>query len=148
MRIYAIRDRLIDYFMAPFAAPGDKEVLAAMAHRINLVGETNDAIAQAPHHFEIWKLGEVNEDGHITAAQDFIADCSSLIRRGIRSAEERTTGSDGLKGPENERTSRANGDREGAGTDPKANGHAAETAPQSPESAHRQPGGGDKQPSR
>lgn len=122
MKIYAIKDRLIDYFMAPFAAPGDKEVLAALATRVNqqLDGQTNDAIIQAPHHFEIWRLGEVNEGGHLSANREFIADCSSLIRGGIRRAEARTADRDGLEGPKNEGSRQPGGD----GGDPATRGAA------------------------
>lgn len=83
MRIYAIRDRLIDYFMTPFAAPNDKEVLGSVAYQIN-VQEDGNAIAQAPHHYEIWVLAEVQDDGHITPHRELICDCASLVRRDIR----------------------------------------------------------------
>ena len=68
--------------MQPFAAPSDKEVLAAVSRTINS-GETSD-IAQAPHHFEIWQLAEVQEDGHIEPKRELIADCASLVRRDLR----------------------------------------------------------------
>lgn len=83
MKIYAIKDRLIDYFLTPFAAPGDKEVMASVAATINRPGN-NDAIAQAPHHFEVWSLGHVTEDGHLVPEREFLGDCSSLVRRGVR----------------------------------------------------------------
>lgn len=82
MKIYAIRDRLINYYMQPFAAPGDKEVMSAVATTIN--NGANSDIAQAPHHFEIWQLGEVHEDGHIEPSQILVCDCASLIRTGLR----------------------------------------------------------------
>lgn len=83
MNIYAIRDRLIDYYMQPFVGPDDKNVLAAVARTINQ-GEMTSDIAQAPHHFEVWRLGRVTEDGHIDVSKEFLADCSSLVRGGIR----------------------------------------------------------------
>jgi len=83
MKIYAIRDRLLDYFMQPFAGPDDKNVLAAVARTVNEQDNLSD-IAQAPHHYEIWQLGEVDQEGHITATRALIADCSSLIRTGVR----------------------------------------------------------------
>lgn len=82
IKLYAIRDRLIDYYMQPFAAPGDKEVLAAVARNVNS-GDQSD-IQQAPHHFEVWQLGYVTEEGNLVAERQLIADCSSLIRGGIR----------------------------------------------------------------
>lgn len=83
MKIYAVRDRLIDYFMQPFAAPGDKEVMASLARTIN-TGEATSDISQAPHQFELWKLAEVTEDGHIVPNRELVCDCASLVRRDIR----------------------------------------------------------------
>lgn len=100
MNIYAIRDRLIDYYMNPFAGPGDKEVLAAISLQIN--GETNSAISQAPHHFEIWRLGKVEEDGHLTAQKELLADCSTLFRGNLR--ETGKPGGTPLQGPKIEST--------------------------------------------
>lgn len=79
MKIYAIRDRLVDYFMTPFAAHEDEGVLNSIA---NLVSneDSNDPVKQAPHHFEIWRIGEIDRQGHITPSREFLADCSSLVR--------------------------------------------------------------------
>lgn len=88
MKIYAIRDRLIDYFLMPFAAPGDKEVMSALSKRVNY-GQTEDDVCQAPHHFELWKLGEVLEDGTLTPKKELICDCSSLVRARRESPESR-----------------------------------------------------------
>jgi len=79
MGIYAIRDRLLDHLMAPFIATGDKEVLHSLSTLIN-DKDTKHAIAQAPHHYEVYKLGTVDEDGTIVARKEFIADAGSLIR--------------------------------------------------------------------
>lgn len=94
MKIYAVRDRLIDYFLQPFVGPDDKNVLAAIANDVNKL-EATSAIAQAPHHFEIWELGEVDQEGHITPKLNFLADCSSLIRRGIRTGDDEGPGRPG-----------------------------------------------------
>lgn len=83
MKIYAIRDRLIDYFMQPFVGPDDKSVLASVARLVNQ-GEVTSDIAQAPHQFEVWTLGIIQEDGTITPERGYLGDCSSLIRRDIR----------------------------------------------------------------
>jgi len=82
VKIYAIRDRLVDYFMTPFAAPETRPVMAALATTINS-GDSSD-LAANPHHFELWELGQVQEDGHITPTREFVCDLSSLIRPGIR----------------------------------------------------------------
>lgn len=83
MHIYAIRDRLIDYYLRPFAANDDKEVMASIATGINQ-GDQNSALAQTPHHFEIWRLGSVTETGDIRPGKELIADCASLVRGSIR----------------------------------------------------------------
>jgi len=85
MKIYAIRDRLIDYLQHPFFGPDDKNVLASVARLVNQ-GEITSDIAQAPHQFEVWSLGHVTQDGHVVAERTYIADCSSLVRVGIRGA--------------------------------------------------------------
>lgn len=87
MNIYALRDRLIDYYLTPFAAPNDKEVLASLANVINRPGAT-DGISQAPHHFELWQIGQVLEDGSIEPTKVLITDCSSLVRASIRKGRD------------------------------------------------------------
>lgn len=84
MKLYAIRDKMIDYFQPPFVANGDNDVLASVAIVVNTQDKTN-AINQAPHHYEIYQLAEINsETGDVTACKIFIADASSLVRGGIR----------------------------------------------------------------
>lgn len=83
MKIYAIRDRMLDYFQQPFVGPNDNAVRASLAAHVNNP-EATDAIAQAPHHFEIHQLGYVTEEGALVAEKSFICDCSSLIRVGLR----------------------------------------------------------------
>lgn len=84
MKLYAIRDKMIDYFQPPFVANGDNDVLASVAIVVNTQEKTN-AINQAPHHYEIYQLAEINsETGEVTACKIFIADASSLVRGGIR----------------------------------------------------------------
>jgi len=82
VNIYAIRDRLIDYYMRAFSAPDDKDVLASIAATIN-EGDPNSALAKAPHHFEIWRLGKVTEEGDLRPGKELIADCASLVRDNI-----------------------------------------------------------------
>lgn len=90
MNFYSIRDRFLNYYMTPFVGESDRPVIAAVAALINS-GETTDAIAKAPQHFEIWRIAKVDDQtGEVTADREFIADCGSLIRRGIR--KDATTG--------------------------------------------------------
>lgn len=145
MRIFAVRDRLIDYYMQPFAAPGVKDVLAALANQVNTENQGN-AIYQAPHHFEVWQLGIVTEDGHITPEREFIADLSSLVRAGVRK-----TGQPGGRAPEvapNDRPG-APGDRGGqTSAKPGPVPNAPHTAPGTTQGAHQEPGGGNSSPYR
>lgn len=105
MNIYCIKDRLLDYYMQPFIGPEDKAVMAAVAETINQPGATG-AISQTPHHFEIWCLGNIHEDGNVAAGKTLICDCSSLVRPSIRShdggeprKETRQRAPDGRQGP-------------------------------------------------
>lgn len=84
MKLYAIRDRLLDYFLQPFTGPGDKEVMGSLATSINTEESTN-AIQAAPHHFELWRLAEIEQEtGHVKASHEFLCDCSSLLRGRVR----------------------------------------------------------------
>lgn len=88
MKIYCLRDRLIDYWMQPFAGPDHKSVMAAIARTVNEQGATLSDIQSAPHQFEIWQLGIVTEDGHLTPEREYVADCASLIRSRVRPGEQ------------------------------------------------------------
>lgn len=80
MKIYAIRDRLIDYFDKPFVAEHDKAVMGGVAATIN--NPNNEApISHAPQHFELWELGTVDDDGHIVATRQIICNLAQLVRQ-------------------------------------------------------------------
>lgn len=82
MKLYAIRDRLLEYFQRPFIGDTDATVLAAVATAINT--EANVDFAKTPTHFEVWVLAEIQEEtGQVKATPKFISNCSDL-RRGIR----------------------------------------------------------------
>lgn len=139
MKIYAVRDRLIDYFMQPFIGPDDKNVLASVARLINQ-GEVTSDIAQAPHQFEVWKLGEIGEDGHITAEKAYLADCSSLIRPGIR---ERGAGPGGpAQGETHQDGNPARGAGGNTGTESRPISHHAPTKDEATAEVPRGPRGG------
>lgn len=83
MKLYATRDRIIDFFLQPFVGTQDKQVMAALSATINQ-GEQH-AIQQAPHHFELWCLAEIDEDtGKVTPNLRLVCTCDSLIRVGLR----------------------------------------------------------------
>lgn len=104
MKIYAIRDRLLDYQMLPFPAETDKAAMASLANIVNH-GRDNEAIKQAPHQFELYCLGEVLEDGHIEALRYLVCDVGSLIRPSLRGEPGTQPG-----GGKNESQPGANGD--------------------------------------
>jgi len=85
VKLYAVKDRMIDYFMVPFPAPDDNQALAGVAEAVN--GERQSAISQAPHHFEVYLLGEIDEHGTIFPKKELICDCSSLVRTRRESTE-------------------------------------------------------------
>lgn len=100
MKIYAIRDRLIDYFMQPFFGPSDKQVLAAIAQTVN-DQEGKSAINQTPQHFEVWRLGEIDEQtGQVEGDREYLADAASLIRDRVRADAEIRPGHGTLDGTE------------------------------------------------
>lgn len=82
MKIYGIRDRLLDYYVQLFLADNDKVTLSTTAEAVN--GERGHAIEKAPHHFEIWRLGNIDEKGDVTPDKEYICDCSSLVREPSR----------------------------------------------------------------
>lgn len=84
LKLYAIRDRLIGYFMQPFPGPSDHQVKAAVANNLNN-GEANHAINVAPHQFELWRLAGFNEEtGKVTGEPEYLCDLSSLVRDRVR----------------------------------------------------------------
>lgn len=85
MKIYSIRDRLLNYFMQPFFGPTDNQVLASLAEVINSE-ESKHAFSKTPQHFEVWRLGEVLETGKVREDQEFLIDASGLVRPNLREA--------------------------------------------------------------
>lgn len=130
MNIYAVRDRLIGYFLQPFPAHTDKEVLASCANAINRE-DNRDPIAQTPHHFEIWRLASINEEtGKVTGDPEFLADCSGLVRGNLREGGERGEQTVAL----------AEASRGGASTRPGLDGNPVERAPPLATQAEDRPG--------
>lgn len=131
-KLYAVRDRLVDYFMQPFVGPSDKQVLASIATVINGEGN-NSAISQTPQHFEIWRLADIDENtGRVSGEKEYLADASSLIRGGIRGGTEAGPGAGKVGAPE--------GRVPGAAAGPTGHANAGQRAPQEPAQAEAQPG--------
>lgn len=142
MNIYAIRDKLINYFLTPFAAPNDAEVLSAIAQQVN--GEQKSAIAQAPHHFEIWRIGKVKDDGYIVPEKELVADATSLIRTGIRTKSEGEPAGRASQAAQDERTGEISRFGKGPGTYPSPLSSSGPTGRLPSEDAHPPPGRGDQ----
>lgn len=139
MKLYALRDRALAYFLRPFIADSHFQVLASLSETIN--SETITPIQAAPHHYELWQLAEVNEEtGHVTGKPEFIQDCASLVRERIRPRGEPAQYASAA---EARRAQSAPGNREG-GTAPTgaAARNGALTAPlEAPENDSRSGGG-------
>lgn len=129
MKLYAIRDRLLDYYMKPFVGESDPQVLAAMANLIN--GEAEHVFKQAAQHFEVWRLAEIDEKtGQVGGDREFLIDCPSLIRPSIRQGADR--GAEAIPRP--------NGGRGGPPAETTPGADAGQRAPQNASQAEdRQP---------
>lgn len=90
MKLYAIRDRLLDFMAPPFVAPSDNQVKQALANTVNM-GKDTDAYKAAPHHFELWSLATITEKGEVTAKAEFLCDLSSLVRTDLRTEPDPRT---------------------------------------------------------
>lgn len=128
MKIFAIRDRMLDYFQVPVVVNREQDLVAAVAKQVN--GGANE-VAQAPDHFEIWEIAEVDDQGHIQPTRVFKCNCASLVRNGVWKRGE--SGADGAQGDARTPPGRipTPGGREGAGPGPAEGpkGAAAQQAP-------------------
>lgn len=121
LKLYAIRDRLIGYFMQPFPGPSDHQVKAAVAANVNEGG--SHAIHQAPHQFELWRLAGIDEEtGKVTADPEYLCDLSSLVRGSVRRGGIAREGE--IQGPEGHSHEAAGG--------PPGTANANERPPQGP----------------
>lgn len=113
MNLYAIYDRMIDYFMPPFIGPSDNQVKASLAEAVNNQ-ETKSALTTNPHHFEIWRLAEIEETGEVKPSKEYLADAASLVRERVRSTGK--PGADQDQTPPGPSTRTPSGDRVRPGT--------------------------------
>lgn len=115
---------MIDFFMQPFFAPSTAEALQAMAATVNHK-EGGHAIQTSPHHFEVWEICEITENGEVKGEKHLIAECSGLVRGGFRSGEAGDAGTG--QGPikSGARTGPAGANGGGAAT----NGHPPQSPP-------------------
>lgn len=88
MKIFAIRDRLLDYYQRPMVFDRAPDLMAALAKAINSTEGENE-IQQAPEQFELWQLGEVDDQGNLKAERQLIINCASLIRNGVWTRTQR-----------------------------------------------------------
>jgi len=105
---------MIDYFMVPFAAPSENEAMASISHEVNRE-DISAAIQNAPHHFELYSLGEIDDNGIINPKKELICDCSSLVRAKRQPAESEARRSENPPGANRTGTNGA-ANAPGAGT--------------------------------
>jgi len=127
---------MLDYFQAPVAVTREQDFLQAVARNIN--GEASE-LSQAPDHYEVWQIGEIDDQGHITANRQFLANCSSLIRNGVWG--RRATGADPAQNLSQPIPMQPGGRPGRAGADPNPHEGTKQTtnlkAPQPPQDAGR-----------
>lgn len=130
MKIYAIRDRMLDYFQPPVCVNRGEDLLAAIAKSINGVGEAKNELAQAPDHYEVWRIGEVDDQGHIKPEREFIINCSQLIRGGVWKRQPGAAGLDAeAPGGRTEMRSPSGGPANGNGSEALQNAVAPKGSP-------------------
>lgn len=79
---------MLNYFLRPFVADSNFQVMASLTEAINSDKETT--IQAAPHHFELWCLAEIDEEtGRVTGKPEFLQDCAGLVRNRVRTDGER-----------------------------------------------------------
>lgn len=83
LKIFSIRDRMLDYFQVPVVVNREQDLAAAIARGVNSEGEDRNEIALAPDHYELWQIGEVDDQGNLTSKREFRFNCASLVRRGV-----------------------------------------------------------------
>lgn len=85
IKLFAIRDRLLDYFMQPYLiGHNEPEILSLVANMVNQE-DSKHAVHTNPSHFEVWRLAEIQEQtGQVHGDREFLADCASLIRGSVR----------------------------------------------------------------
>lgn len=95
LKIFAIRDRMLNYFQPPIIVSREQDLLAALARGINGPQEERNEISNAPDHYEVWQIGEVDDQGHLSQSRSFVINCASLIRNGVWNRSfERTPSTD------------------------------------------------------
>lgn len=86
MKLYAVRDRLLEIFQQPFVAHSDSQVMSSLAKVVNSQEEGN-VITATPGDFELWSLAEIEEEtGRVKADPKFLANCARFVRGSVRGA--------------------------------------------------------------
>lgn len=86
MKLYAVRDRLLEIFQQPFVAHSDSQVMSSLAKVVNSQEEGN-VITATPGDFELWSLADIEEEtGRVKADPKFLANCARFVRGSVRGA--------------------------------------------------------------
>lgn len=95
MKLYALRDRLIGYYLQPFTGFSDDNVKASLAETIN--GENSHALTKSPHHFELFALAEIDQEtGVVVPKVEFLCECTALVRHSGGSSRRSDGGDRGV----------------------------------------------------
>lgn len=127
---------MLDYFLPALIASSEKQVMASLAMSVNS-GETADALTQAPHHFELWELGTIDDEGNVTPTRKLITDASSLVRDGVRHRSSRDTTTAGNESQRHSQAGGPHGHNAANGRNPQGPAHAAHQAPAAAPTGHR-----------
>jgi len=70
---------MLNYWLTPICADNDTAMMHSLSTIVNNQ-QSNHAITQAPHHYDLYLLGEVTEDGGIKPKKEWICEASHVIR--------------------------------------------------------------------
>jgi hypothetical protein len=140
MKIYAIYDVMIAYYLHYFMEGNHKQAKSRISETINTPGHSS--IQKTPHHFEIHHLGEINDEtGQVTgyAGQNTIlCNCRELVRTDVR--EEPEPGTPPVQQAAKRSTDPYNRSGERASGNHSLPAKAAQAEPGSTQSARTRPG--------
>lgn len=74
--------------MPAFFASDEKQMLSGLSAEISRHDNKNP-IALVPDQFQVWRLGEIDDEGNVTAEKQLVCTCNTLVRVGRQSTEPR-----------------------------------------------------------
>lgn len=80
MKLYAIQDLVLEYFLAPFAAADDNQAMGGLATLVN-TENSDDPVSKSPQDFVLWQVATCDDQGNINADKRKLRNAATLIRR-------------------------------------------------------------------